>query len=470
MKLRLRRIASNRIALVTPAYAFLALAAFAPAQVVSWTELSPVHSPPVRGEHAMTYDSTRERVVLFGGRSDSGNLGDTWEWDGANWIQRFPASSPPNRRWQGMAYDPVRQRVVLFAGSWGASEISDDTWEWDGDEWTQRFPAHVPPPRRHPGLVYDAARGKVVLFGGRGFGRYADTWEWDGVDWVQRFPATNPAAREGHVMAYDTSRERVVMFGGGTTVAWNDTWEWDGTDWTQRLPTHRPPNRTLACMTYDAELGVVVLHGGANSVLFADTWLWDGEDWTEVTPASGPSARWATAIAYDAARRRTVLAGGQDGVWLSDTWALHRSSPNDGSFRPFGTGCAGAVGVPLLSAEPRALATPGQDFSVRFENLHPSRLCVPFGILGDSREAIGTMALPLWLGTWGMTGCWLRVSNLDAEMLPNELGTATWTLPIPDDPLLVGFTFYVQGAVVEPNANPLGVVMTNGGEIEIRQP
>ena len=124
--------------------------------------------------------------------------------------------------------------------------------------------------------------------------------------------------------------------------------------------------------------------------------------------------------------------------------------------------------MPRLAAGRAATAVPGQDFTVRLENLHPSRLCVPFGILGDSRDASGTIPLPLSLGSWGMTGCWLNVHNLDSVMLPNEFGTAEWVLSIPDDPQLVGSTFYVQGVVVEPNANPLGVILTNGGAVEIR--
>ena len=37
---------------------------------------------------AMAYDSARERIVLFGGRTDrSGDLNDTWEWDGRTWTR-----------------------------------------------------------------------------------------------------------------------------------------------------------------------------------------------------------------------------------------------------------------------------------------------------------------------------------------------------------------------------------------------
>ncbi len=43
-------------------------------------------------------------------------FGDTWEWDGTNWTQLAPASSPSSRADHAMAYDSARQRVVLFGG------------------------------------------------------------------------------------------------------------------------------------------------------------------------------------------------------------------------------------------------------------------------------------------------------------------------------------------------------------------
>ena len=43
--------------------------------------------PAARAGHAMAYDVARQRVLLFGGRSVDGNLGDTWAWEGAFWTQ-----------------------------------------------------------------------------------------------------------------------------------------------------------------------------------------------------------------------------------------------------------------------------------------------------------------------------------------------------------------------------------------------
>ncbi len=45
---------------------------------------------------------------------------ETWEWNGATWTQRFPTTAPPPRRNHALAYDSARQRVMLFNGT--------DTW------------------------------------------------------------------------------------------------------------------------------------------------------------------------------------------------------------------------------------------------------------------------------------------------------------------------------------------------------
>jgi hypothetical protein len=73
----------------------------------------------------MVDDSTRRRIVLFGG-SATGYVADTWEWDGKNWTQINTTGAPSARGAHAMAYDAARQRTVLFGGTSGGSE----TWEY----------------------------------------------------------------------------------------------------------------------------------------------------------------------------------------------------------------------------------------------------------------------------------------------------------------------------------------------------
>jgi hypothetical protein len=170
-------------------------------------------------------------VVLFGGLTSTvPQVNDTWEWDGANWIQRTPATSPPARYHHAMAYDATRQRVVLFGGFVGGIPLAD-TWEWDGNTWIQRQPATSPPARGYHVMAYDAARKRVVLFGGKSFSSSLnDTWEWHGTTWTQATPGMSPSSRVDHAMAYDAGRRRMVLFGGtNSSYSLNDTWEYSGT-------------------------------------------------------------------------------------------------------------------------------------------------------------------------------------------------------------------------------------------------
>ena len=84
------------IALTTPAVA----------QGLDWTQVTPANSPSARSQHAMTYDSVRGKVVMFGGTDGIFNqVNDTWEYDGANWTQITTTLSPSGRAWQKQPAD-----------------------------------------------------------------------------------------------------------------------------------------------------------------------------------------------------------------------------------------------------------------------------------------------------------------------------------------------------------------------------
>jgi hypothetical protein len=115
---------------------------------VLWTQKQDM-GPRPRVGHAMTYDATRRRVVLFGGDALANLLfGDTWEWDGDSWTQ-VQDLGPAARAFHAMAFDSARRRTVLFGGR-GTNGILGDTWEWDPTSarirapvrrWSSRDPA-----------------------------------------------------------------------------------------------------------------------------------------------------------------------------------------------------------------------------------------------------------------------------------------------------------------------------------------
>jgi hypothetical protein len=81
------------------------------------------------------------------------------------WTQKRNTGPHP-RVGHAMAYDATHDRVVLFGGDVLADSRLNDTWEWDGTDWTQV--ADIGPSRRsNHSMAHDSARGRVVLFGGQ---------------------------------------------------------------------------------------------------------------------------------------------------------------------------------------------------------------------------------------------------------------------------------------------------------------
>ncbi|HOW51119.1 MAG TPA: kelch repeat-containing protein [bacterium] len=316
----------------------------------TWTDRTPVPIPSswptARYGHALTYDSARGKVVLFGGYSN-GYRQDTWEWDGATgtWIDRTTDDTKPSARmYHSLAYDSDRGKIMLFGGSDDEyNSRKQDTWEYDGSTgtWTNRTPAPIPSSwptaRADSSLAFDTNRRKIVLFGGYDGMFKQDTWEWNGATgaWTDRtpspIPSSWPTARAGHVLAYDSSRGKVVLSGKLDLLLVDtiDTWEWDGTTgtWTDRSPSGtRPIARSNHALAYDSVRSKVVLFGGTDdtqSLHQQDTWEWDGTagTWTDRTPSDiKPVARTHHALAYDRVRGKVVLFGGYSNGYRQDTW------------------------------------------------------------------------------------------------------------------------------------------------------
>jgi hypothetical protein len=184
----------------------------------TWTSLG--GGPPARYDHAMVYDSLRDRTVLFGGRNAAGAaLGDTWTWNGSFWSPGPPG--PPARFDHAMAYDPVRGVVVLFGGQAGGQKLGD-TWEWNGSAWALR--ATTGPSARTGAVLSDfgSACGGVLLFGGRNAAGalQQDHWFWNGASWTAGSAAgSQPSARENARMLWDPAEGRLWFFGGRTATA-----------------------------------------------------------------------------------------------------------------------------------------------------------------------------------------------------------------------------------------------------------
>lgn len=119
-----------------------------------WTFV--MQAPSWRYSFALAYDRTRQRTVLFGGYHHGTtmcDLSDTWEYDGTGWTRVTTAHVPPGRANAAMTYDSTRGVMVLFGGGVvNCSNLQNDTWEYDGSDWRQVSTSQQPPPRTRAGF------------------------------------------------------------------------------------------------------------------------------------------------------------------------------------------------------------------------------------------------------------------------------------------------------------------------------
>jgi hypothetical protein len=97
--------------------------------VAAWTQISSFGAPPCGGA-ALAFKG--DSVALLGGKkpffsTNPGGLGITWTWDGQHWTLRQDFGPPP-RYGHAMTYDTKRACLTVFGGT--NSDVSfGDTWE-----------------------------------------------------------------------------------------------------------------------------------------------------------------------------------------------------------------------------------------------------------------------------------------------------------------------------------------------------
>lgn len=286
-------------------------------QVYGWSLISNSSSPSARAGVALAVDTIADQIVLFGGTCAGFACDDTWVYDGNNW-QELNINGPSPRENARMVYDSSRQRIVLFGGHVWAGLHLNDTWEFDGNSWSQISTTHTPLGRSNHAMTYDSARGKVVMYGGwrdtqLGSDILNDTWEYDGTDWVQISTANAPAANVGASMKYVPAWGKTIMSIRSGAEQYNQTWSYDGANWTL-IGTPTVPRRYNYQMAYHPVKQRIVLFGGYDvqyhTGAYDDTWEFDGQEWVEVTPTISPSATWASEAVYYEPLNGIIMFGG----------------------------------------------------------------------------------------------------------------------------------------------------------------
>ena len=137
--------------------------------------------------------------------------------------------------------------------------------------------------------------------------------------------------------------------------------------------------------------------------------------------------------------------------------------PAQQNYTPFGNGCAGSNGVPLLAAAPGPLPRVDGVFTLQLSNL-PAGNFGAFVVFGFSTTDWLGIPLPSDLSSVGMIGCTAYVSVDAAFGVVTAGGTAQFPITIPNDPSLLALHFFNQAVVVDPGVNFFGGVVSNAAE------
>jgi photosystem II stability/assembly factor-like uncharacterized protein len=295
-----------------------------------WSRNYPTSKPSPRYGHAMAYDTSHDKIVLFGGYSKESYsaVDDTWSYNYLNdsWIEMNPSQAPSARYYHSMVYNSVNKTLVLFGGSKDSYTQLSDTWEYNlsTNTWTEITPTVSPKSRELSAMAYVPERNVIILFGGCYRSSYwtiyrlNDTWEYNcsNKSWRQLdIPAPSP--RYGHAMVYDASRNRIILFGGLSDGYMNDTWEFDCEtyEWLNitSLSPIAPSKRYRHGMVYDPKAFRIILFGGRGYYGLSDTWVYNcsTDRWEEILTDLDPEYRYDHALAFIEKYEVLIMFGGQ---------------------------------------------------------------------------------------------------------------------------------------------------------------
>ncbi len=265
--------------------------------------------PTGRGWTQLTYDLTRDRVVMFGG-SGEWYFNDLWYFDPVNrvWslvlqdtrlagVKKDWSQYPRGRDNHEFVYDPKHDVYWMYGGT-GKGGM----WKFDPNvrNWVPLWPEHGMGPLEmasmDPGFALSPDTDHILLFGGTRYSPRDATWLFNtnSQQWRELHPPQAPQARAQieNAMTYDNFRHQFILFGGQakgrTRQSLGDTWIFDPSAgvWRDMRPNHAPPARDRHVLVFDQKNGVAIMLGGYKS---ADTWIYDPKDnrWRELKSARG---------------------------------------------------------------------------------------------------------------------------------------------------------------------------------------
>ena len=313
----------------------------------TWTQVITVNSPPGLQMYAMDSTSGGENVILFGGSNLDNTLSfnETWIFNSRmnDWTHLIVKSSPSARGLHAMASLGDSDKVLLFGGQDNIGNVLKDTWTFDQNtfKWTKVDVTSTSPPARYFHAMTSLGESdEVLLFGGTdGADDFDDTWVFNPSTrkWTKNTKSiSSPSARSEHEMASLGIDGNVILFGGyiASGAVNSETWMYDEktSQWTQVNDGSTKSSPSGGVFPAMASLGVdgkIVLFGGsdANAVNLVGTWIYNQniQDWTKSNATAtiySPEGRAKHAMA-SLGESKVLLFGGFDvnnyfalGTWI----------------------------------------------------------------------------------------------------------------------------------------------------------
>lgn len=203
----------------------------------AWTHFAnATTNPNNRQEAAMVYMPNVDRVLLYGGFSNSSTSSDTWEFNPATntWTQICSSCLPGLRHGHIMAYDPPSGKVILFGGqrSFGGANIAA-TMIYDpnapvASRWSAANPTAEAPPAVYGCFGYDKQRGRLLMYPATGpiyaYTTASNTWTPFNIPGGPD-PNGGGQGTQTSFCGYDYDHDYFVFFGypgpnGGPPTSW----------------------------------------------------------------------------------------------------------------------------------------------------------------------------------------------------------------------------------------------------------
>jgi galactose oxidase-like protein len=326
--------------------------------------------PSPRQGHSAVYAPASDRLIVFGGQDGAGQvLNDVWRLmflggsfgDAAIWALVTPVGTPPPaRKGHSAVYDAFNNRMIVFGGETDSLAYFTDVWvltNADGSggasEWLQLPTFLGPAPASGHAIGYNPTHNKMVMSQG---GQYCwapegDMWVFDHANglgtttgWTTfSIPGTPPSPRHDSVFAYDPNGNRLIVYGGrvpcGSVL--NDAFVLSNADgapdvssaWNSLGAGASPalPGLCRAPATYDPFFDRLVVFGGLqadgatlSSGVTLITATKGNAGWTELPlPSSRPAARTFHSMVHSTVQNRWIVFGGDaNGTRMNDVWAL----------------------------------------------------------------------------------------------------------------------------------------------------